>query len=36
MPYTDPFLHRSRIPTMHYQASLPRLAIPELDETLDK
>jgi hypothetical protein len=35
-PYTELYLHKSRIPTMHFQASMPRLAIPELNETLDK
>ncbi|XP_056001188.1 carnitine O-palmitoyltransferase 2, mitochondrial-like [Ostrea edulis] len=30
------FLHRSILPTDHFQASLPRLPIPELEDTLKK
>lgn len=30
------FMHNSFIPTMHYQASLPRLPVPALDGTLDR
>jgi carnitine O-palmitoyltransferase 2 len=36
---TDPLtshLQRSRVPTYHYQPSLPRLPVPDLDKTLDK
>lgn len=30
------FLHRSILPTDHFQASLPRLPVPELEDTLKK
>lgn len=29
----DPYLHRSRVPTLHFQKSLPRLPIPALEKT---
>ncbi|CAG01603.1 unnamed protein product, partial [Tetraodon nigroviridis] len=28
------YLQRSLVPTMHYQKSLPRLPIPELEDTM--
>lgn len=28
------YLHRSIVPTMHYQKSLPRLPVPQLDDTI--
>eukprot|EP01065_Artemidia_motanka_P013760 TRINITY_DN17713_c0_g1_i1.p1 TRINITY_DN17713_c0_g1~~TRINITY_DN17713_c0_g1_i1.p1 ORF type:complete len:668 (+),score=215.07 TRINITY_DN17713_c0_g1_i1:70-2073(+) len=30
------YLHKSRVPTMHYQKSLPRMPIPDLEKTLDR
>lgn len=36
LPYTETYLHNSRIPTLHFQGSLPRLPIPNLNDTLDK
>ncbi|KAL4660088.1 carnitine O-palmitoyltransferase 2, mitochondrial [Arapaima gigas] len=30
----DEYLHRSIVPTMHYQKSLPRLPIPKLEDTI--
>ena len=30
------YLHESKVPTMHFQDSLPRMPIPALEETLDK
>jgi carnitine O-palmitoyltransferase 2 len=30
------FLHRSVIPTDHFQASLPRLPVPKLDDTCNR
>ena len=30
------FLHRSKVPTDHFQRSLPRLPIPELDKTCER
>ncbi|XP_061894440.1 carnitine O-palmitoyltransferase 2, mitochondrial isoform X1 [Entelurus aequoreus] len=30
----DDFLHRSVVPSMHYQKSLPRLGIPKLEDTI--
>ena len=33
---SDGFLHKTTIPTFHFQKSLPRLKVPELDETLEK
>ncbi|KAG8229768.1 hypothetical protein J437_LFUL005849 [Ladona fulva] len=30
------YLHRSRLPTMHFQPSLPRLPIPELNKTAER
>ena len=35
-PPDDVMLHRSRIPTMHFQDSLLALPIPELNATLEK
>lgn len=35
-PVDSDFLHTSRIPTYHFQKSLPKLEIPGLDETLAK
>lgn len=35
-PDPTEYLHNSVIPTRHFQDSLPRLPIPELDATLDK
>lgn len=32
-PATD-YLHRSVVPTMHYQKSLPRLPVPKLEDTM--
>ena len=32
-PIEDPFLQHSSIPTMHFQASLPRLPVPKLEDT---
>lgn len=32
-PIDDPFLQHSGIPTMHFQASLPRLPVPKLEDT---
>ena len=32
-PLDDPFLQHSSIPTMHFQASLPRLPVPKLEDT---
>ncbi|RYG44607.1 hypothetical protein EON67_11570 [archaeon] len=29
-------LHKSKIPTYHFQASIPPLPVPELNDTLDK
>ncbi|KAJ7332709.1 hypothetical protein JRQ81_014889 [Phrynocephalus forsythii] len=31
---TSQYLHRSLVPTMHYQKSLPRLPIPKLEDTI--
>ncbi|XP_077189805.1 carnitine O-palmitoyltransferase 2, mitochondrial isoform X1 [Paroedura picta] len=31
---TSQFLHRSLVPTMHYQKSLPRLPVPKLEDTI--
>lgn len=33
---SDGYLHRSKVPTMHYQASLPRLPIPKLEDSCNK
>lgn len=30
------YLQRSKVPTLHFQASLPRLPIPELQKTCDR
>lgn len=30
------YLHKSVIPTMHFQKSLPRLAIPKLEDTIER
>lgn len=32
----EALMQNSVIPTMHYQASLPRLAIPDLDKTCER
>ena len=32
----DKYLERSKIPTMHFQASLPRLPIPDLEATCQR
>lgn len=33
-PPADDYLHRSVVPTMHYQKSLPRLPVPKLEDTV--
>eukprot|EP00756_Hemistasia_phaeocysticola_P041263 Hpha_TRINITY_DN16906_c1_g12::TRINITY_DN16906_c1_g12_i1::g.55267::m.55267/K08766/CPT2; carnitine O-palmitoyltransferase 2 len=35
-PTPDGYLHKSQVPTMHFQKSLPRMPIPELQKTLDR
>ena len=34
--FSSDLLHKSALPSMHFQSCLPRLPVPELDETLDK
>ena len=36
LPAADAVLHRSRIPTLHFQQSLPKLPLPPLAETLTR
>lgn len=36
MATADGYLHKSKVPTMHYQDSLPRLPVPKLQDTLPK
>ncbi|RUS68813.1 hypothetical protein EGW08_023424, partial [Elysia chlorotica] len=30
------YLHRTRVPTYHFQASLPRLPVPELEKSCER